>query len=839
MTVLRTQGVESESPLAFAALQRLLWPLRKGVGGLPAPQRAALQAAFGEVEGEGDRFLAFLGTLSLLDEAAGERPILVIADDAHWLDEASANALLFVARRLQAERVALLFAARDSVASAFDAGELPCLTLGGLSGEAAGQLLRRHAPGDVDAAVRDQLVAATGGNPLALGELSEVLSADQLSGRAPLPGQLPLTGGVERAFLDRYRRLPEAAQRFLLLAVVRDAAGRLDAGDDALDVAEQAGLLRVDGDVVTLYHPLVRSAVYRAATSAQRRAVHQALAGALGDDADRRAWHLAAASDRPDDAVAGALDAVAERSTARGGHEAAAAAWSRASELTADPAVRARRLGAGAQAAWHAAQPGRARALADAARPDAADPLLRAGLDRLRARVDWNVGSTLVGHRILLQAARDVAPVDVERARAMTMVASALVTFVGEGAEDMSGQAATLGDARAATSDSARCYARLLAGFVHVRNGHFAEAAAQFRPALADCDPRDDTDLRANLGIAAFHLGDDHVVQDHHTRLLTDARESGALLMIVHALTRRACGDVAAGDWDALAAGAAEALDLADSSGQPSLTRFPHGWLALLAALRDQRAQLAGHLQAIEALPSAGVTGPLVDDLARWARALTAETPAVALHHLEQMATPMTRLAALDRIEAAARAGRAGLARDWSAELDQFGVAVEAGWARAAAAYGRALLSDDTHAPEQFEQAIQHAGTAARRFDRARIHLGYGEYLRRARRRVDARPHLRTALEVFEDLGAARWAARAAHELRASGETARRRDVTTATQLTAQERQVAALVRQGLSNRDAAAQLFLSPRTVDFHLRNVFSKLGLSSRAELAVLQLG
>jgi DNA-binding CsgD family transcriptional regulator len=769
MTVLRTQGVESESPLAFAALQRLLWPLRKGVGRLPAPQRAALQAAFGEVEGEGDRFLAFLGTLSLLADAAEDRPVLVIADDAHWLDEASAAALLFVARRLQAERVALLFAARDGDASGFDAGELPCLTLSGLSGEAADQLLRHHAPGDVDAAVRDQLVAATGGNPLALGELAEVLSGDQLAGRAPLPEQLPLTGGVERAFLDRYRKLPGPAQRFLLVAaaddtarlpVVRDAADRLDAGDDALDAVEQAGLLRVDGDVLTLYHPLVRSAVYRAVTSAQRRAVHRALADALDGDADRRAWHLAAASDRPDDAVADAL-------------------------------------------------------------------------------VDWNVGSPLVGHRILLQAARDVAPVDVERARAMTMLAAAVVTFVGEGAEDMAEQAATLGDVTVATSGSARCYARLLAGFVHIRNGQFAEAAVQFRPVLEDCDPGADTDLRANLGIAAVHLGDEHVIQAHHTRLLTHARESGALVLIVYALTRRAWGDLAAGDWAALAAGAAEALDLAGSSGQPALTRFPHGWLALLAALRDQRAELAGHLQAIAALPSAGVTGPLVDDLARWARALTAQTPTATLHHLEQMTTPMTRLAALDRIEAAVRAERADLARDWLAELNQFGAAVESGWARAVAAYGRALLSDDAHASEQFEQAIRHADSAARRFDRARINLGYGEYLRRARRRVDARAHLRTALEVFEDLGATRWATRAAQELRASGETARRRDVTTATQLTAQERQVAELVRQGLSNRDAAAQLFLSPRTVDFHLRNVFSKLGLSSRAELAALQLG
>jgi AAA ATPase domain len=541
MAVLRTQGVESESPLAFAALQRLLWPLRKGVGKLPAPQRAALQAAFGEAEGEGDRFLVFLGTLSLIADAAEERPVLAIADDAHWLDEASAAALLFVARRLQAERIALLFAARDGDASGFDAGELPYLTLGGLSGEAADQLLRSHAPGDVDAAVRDQLVAATGGNPLALSELTDVLSGDQLSGRVPLPDQLPLTGGVERAFLDRYRRLPEAAQRCLLVvaadatarvSVVRDAASSLDAGDQALDTVEHAGLLRVDGDVLTLYHPLVRSAVYRAATSAQRRAAHSALAGALSGDADRRAWHLAAAADRPNDDVASALDAVAERATARGGHEAAAAAWSRAAELTADPAPRVQRLGAAAHAAWHAAQPARARALADAARPDATDRLLRADLDRLRARVDWNVGSPLVGHRILLQAAREVAPADAGRARAMTMLAAAVVTFVSEGAEDMSEQAATLGNAASAASDSAKCYARLLAGFVHIRNGQFAEAAAQLRPALTHCDPREDTDLRANLGIAAIHLGDDHVVQTHHTRLLTSARESGALVMI-------------------------------------------------------------------------------------------------------------------------------------------------------------------------------------------------------------------------------------------------------------------------------------------------------------------
>ncbi|WP_344051251.1 ATP-binding protein, partial [Streptomyces thermoalcalitolerans] len=316
MRVLRTCGVESESPLAFAALQRLLWPLRAGLDRLPAPQRAALRAALGEAEGAGDRFLAFLGTLSLLADAAEEFPVLAVVDDAHWLDDASAAALLFVARRLQAERVALVFAARDGDARRFDADDLPDVVLGGVTGEAADTLLSAHAGGTVDPAVRDELVAGTGGTLLALAELAGVLTAEQLAGRAPLPAPLPLTGGVERAFLDRCRRLPEPAQRFLLVAatddtgrltVVRDAAARLDAGADALDAVERAGLLRVDGDTVDVHHPLVRSAVYRAATSAQRRAAHRALADVPDLDPDRRAWHLAAATDRPDETVVAEL----------------------------------------------------------------------------------------------------------------------------------------------------------------------------------------------------------------------------------------------------------------------------------------------------------------------------------------------------------------------------------------------------------------------------------------------------------------------------------------------------------------------------------------------------
>jgi DNA-binding CsgD family transcriptional regulator len=853
-TVLRTSGVESESPLAFAALQRLLWPLRGRIGSLPEPQQVALRAVLGEIVGTGDRYLAFLATLSLLAEAAEDGPVVAVVDDAQWLDDASAAALLFAARRLDAEPVALLFAARDGDARRFEAPDLPSLTLAGVSGEDADTLLSAGSNGDtaVDPGVRDQLVAATGGNPLALIELSAALEPGQLAGRAPLPSPLPLTGGVERAFLDRYRRLPEAAQLFVLVAaaddtgrvtVVTDAAERLGAGDLALDAAERSGLLGVEGSVVSLYHPLVRSAVYRAATSAGRRAVHGALAAALQDDPDRRAWHLAAATDRPDDTVVAALDAVAQRAVARGGHEAAAAAWSRAAELATGGEERGRQLHRAASSAWLGAHPARAAALAESAAAQLTDPVLRAQLLTLQGQIAWNTRSLNDGFDLILQAAEVAAPVDPDMARQLAMLAAALAAFGGRSPRDVD-PAALVGPPAPTAAPRTRAAHSLLQGFLAVADSRWGPAVTTFHEAFAltDADPVDDHVLQPNLGIAAWLVDDDARSLRLHEEQLTAARRSGALTMVEHALTRGFHAQLATGAWSRAAAAAAEALPLAASTGHLGMTALPHVELALVAALRGE-ASADDHVEEAAQIRGGhpvGITDGIVVDLIHWTRGVrAAATPATAVHHLGQIGAPwVRRMAAPELFEAAVRHAEPEVAQDWLAEISAFAEGVRAPAALALVLHGRAVLAEGADAEQLFEQSLTaHAGSM-RTPDRARTELAFGEWLRRHRRRIDAREHLRSALTLYEELGATSMAERAAQELRASGETARRRDVSTATHLTAQERQVAALVQQGLSNKDAAARLFVSPRTIDFHLRNVFSKLGVTSRGELGQVEL-
>ncbi|HET7328202.1 MAG TPA: AAA family ATPase [Nocardioidaceae bacterium] len=854
VTVLRTQGIESEAPLAFAALQRLLRPVMRHVDRLPAPQARALRIAFGEEIGEADRFLVFLGVLSLLAEAAEHEPVLAVVDDAHWLDDASAAALLFVARRLELEQVALVFAVRDGDVRTFEAPDLDSLHLTGLRLGDVVALMDEQSGTEVATEVAAQLLASTGGNPLALVELPRLLSADQLAGRSPLPGRLPVTSTLERTFLDRARRLSPDAQRLLLVASADDstrvgtvvsAGAALGVGEDALAEVEASELATVTGGELRMRHPLVRSAIYNAAKSIDRRAAHTALADAMTgpDEADQRAWHLAEAATSPDDEVAAALDDAAHRALRRSGYEAASSAYERAALLTVSDDAQARRLHEAATAAWLAGQPGRAGTLALDGHLRTTEPTLRADLERLRGRTEFHVGSVSTAVRVWTQAARDVARVDPVRAREIAVMASAASTFAAPPDRTDLDPAELSVELDHAAPPRERCVAGLLIGFHHLLKGELSLAIGPSRTAFDAATGLSDPDLVNAIGIASFHLADDETFRHAFTSVLAHARERAAYGLVLFALPRLALADWCAGRLGDAVSHASEARQLASASGQLGLSAMPLAELALYAAFQgDERYDgYVEELDRVIAGHQVGVLGALVDDARRWAlgeRDLAAGQYASALHHLEQMRTPpLIHLAGYARLEAAMRAGRHDLAQAWTHELRAFASAVDWPHARALAAFGAALVAGEDAGPD-WQAALEHHALSGRPVEAARTRLAYGEFLRRRRRRVAAREHLREALSTFEDVGATPWAERARQELRASGETARRRDASTGQGLTPQERQVAKFVASGLSNKDVAAQLFVSPRTVDFHLRNVFAKTGVTSRTELAQLAL-
>jgi DNA-binding CsgD family transcriptional regulator len=853
--VLRTAGVESESPLPFAALHRLLHPVVE-FERLPSPQAAALRVAFGLADGPPvEPFLVGVATLSALTDAAEDSPVLCVVDDAQWLDSASADALLFAARQLAADPVAVVFAARHTAgdADAFRPSGLPVLELGGLDEQAARQLLveddAQLLPGDVT----DRLVRDSGGNPLALLELPTTLTADERRGAAPLPQQLTVTAAVERAFLHRCRRLSAEAQTLLLVAAtddtgrvdtVRAAADRLGVRPGAWQECERSGLLTVTGEVAAVQHPLVRSAVYQAATSLDRRHAHRALADTLrDDDPDRATWHRAAAADGPDRDTADALHQAGLRAEQRGGYVAAAAVFERAAALTVDGPARATRLLAAARNAWASGQAVRARHLAASARKLVGDGLLRADIDRLRARIEVNVGSASDAHRIFVQAARAVAELDPDRALEMATAAALTRTYGGDsGATLTEDVTAHLLTPAASATPRTGCLRLLLAALTASAGNDWARAVAALEPALAAGRQLEDLDVLGNLGNTALNLGDDEATRFFYATLVSGARESGAGMVVIYGLERLAFAQLVAGQWAALRSSVDEALALARSVGQSTLTAAPLAWLTLLAALTgsDDYDHHLGQLETVVATHHLGVLTDPVHDLTRWAkgnRAAAGGDSAGALHHLGAMRLPaLRRMAAVDRLGAAVRAGEPAQALAWVQELAPFAAATSRPWALGAVEFGRALTADPDEAAQAFEGALGHYRRASRPYDRARTQLAYGEFLRRRNRRVDARTHLRSALETFTDLGARPLAGSAGQELRASGETARRREPSTLLQLTPAERTIAQLVSTGLSNKDVAAQTWVSPRTVAFHLRNVFAKAGVSSRGELAQL---
>ncbi|MGN6576656.1 MAG: helix-turn-helix transcriptional regulator [Nocardioides sp.] len=855
-TVLRTQGLEVEAPLAFAALHRLLRPVARLRAGLPEPQARALRVAFGEEEGPPvEPFLVGVATLSILTGAAEENPVLCVVDDAHWLDAATAGALLFCAHRIAADRVALVFAARDGAWGTFDPQGLPELVVTGLEPDASRALLQERLGAATAEDVLERIVAETRGNPLALLELPAELTGDQLRGADPLPSQLHLSSRVEQLFLDRSRRLPPTVQRLLLLVaaddsggsdVLRRAAASLGLGGDDLQAAVESGLLVESGTSLSLRHPLVRSAVYQAATGAQRREVHRAIAEALSGhgDPDREAWHRASAAEGPDPEVAAALELAGARAQRRGGHAAALAAYERAAALCSDHARRTELTVAAARSAWACGRAGQAQALLTKAREAANDPLLLADAARLRGHIEVNLGSASEAHRIFVEAAQAVHPIDADRALDIAVAAAVMRTF---GAD--SGTPLPVTDALVvpAAADSPRtlCLRHMLVAMTEVAEGEWQAASVALDRALELGERVDDRDVLWNLANAALQLGDDQGQQRFYGYALSRAREAGAVTAVVYCLQRLCFGQYLAGDLVGVRNSAEEAISLGLSIGQPAMTAPPIAFLALLAALQDQDDH-DRHLARLEELVASYPLGILTDpvhDLTRWAKAVRASgagDSVGALHQLARFRLPvLARMSAAERIEAAVRAGDVMAARGWTDDLARFGAATGRPWALATVAFGRALTADQGEADALFGESLAHHADAGRPLDAARARLAYGEWLRRSQRRVDARQHQREAVETFQDLRADPLAARANQELRASGETARKRDPSTLVDLTPTELQIARLVSSGLSNKDVAAQCWISPRTVAFHLRNVFAKAGITSRGELARLDLG
>jgi DNA-binding NarL/FixJ family response regulator len=851
--VLRATGVQTESEIAFAALDQIVRPLLGHLDEIPPPQAAALRTALGLGDGaEPPRFLIAVAVLSLLAAGAESEPLLVVIDDAQWLDEASAQALTFAARRLEAEGIAAVFAAREGDEQSFDAPGLPELRLTGLEPAAADILLGQPGGDGLAPEVRDQLVRATGGNPLALLELPRLLSADQLAGREPLSEPLPVSQTIEAAFLERARALPASSQTLLLVAACEDtgdpelllrAADLLAIEVAAFTAAEATGLVRFEADGVRFRHPLVRSALYQGASLPERRAAHATLAEALeGEEyADRRAWHKAAATIGRNDEVAAELERSADRARRRSGYAAAASAFERAADLTADEGLRARRLFGAADAAGLAGRVRHAGTLLDTARSLAPDALLRADIDRLRGSLEFELGELASASKTLLEGADQVAELDKYRALYMLMGAWRAAAWGGELTIEMEVAKRTQLLGGLAGNEFELAWMR---GIGKVLDGDVVGGMASLREAL---DAVDDVGDPRQLSIAAevaIYLADLPLGRAFAARTIAAGRAMGAIAGLAYGLTLLGSLEVRDGLFTSGIANASEGLRLARETGQlfavsTALTAIANAEAyrgnedACREAVAEAFEMASAHgLGVLQARPGSWALAELDLTMGRFAEALArfeglAETPPGT----GQLIT--LTLATPDLVEAAARAGRPDAAVEPLASYTEWVEAADSSTGLALAARCRGLLAEGAEAEEHFEQALHLHAAEPRSFPAARTALVYGEALRRARRRRDARDQLRAALEVFEQIGAAPWAERARNELRASGESARRREPSTLDQLTRQELQIARFVAEGLTNRQVAEQLFLSPRTIDFHLRNVFRKLNIASRSEL------
>ncbi len=850
MTVVRAAGVESEMELAFASLHQLCAPLLDRLPRLPTPQRQALEVVFGmSPGGPPDRFLVGLAVLSLVSEVAEQRPLLCVVDDAQWLDQASALTLAFVARRLLAEPVGIVFAAREP---GDELQHLSELEVHGLRNGDARALLGSAMRFMLDEPVRDRVIAETRGNPLALLELPRGLTATQLAGGFGVPATQAVSGRIEQSFVRRLKALPEDARLLLLVAAAEPvgdallllrACERLGIAVDAIDSATD-GLLAV-GERVTFRHPLVRSAVYRSAGVEERRAAHLALAEATDRDVDpdRRAWHLAAATAGPDEDVALELERSAGGAQARGGLAAAAAFLHRAVALTGDPTRRADRALAAAEASLGAGTFDVARGLLAAAEVGPLDELQRARLDLLRAEAAYSESRGSEAPALLLRAAKALEPLDPQLARETYLDAWSSALFAGRFATSASMHEVSR-EARAARrpAERQRPSDLLLDGFATAFTDGRSPAAPlldQAATSFAGSDVSIEEVLRWGwlATAAAVMVWDYDTCLAVATRGVELAREAGALTVLAVSVNVMAQAVVLGGDFGRAAVLVAEADGVTDATG----TRVaPYGAL-VLAGLQGGATEAPGLIDATIEECTAGGQGTAVQ-YAHWARSVLlnglgryAEAMAAAQDASDD--TPelfVSVWAAIELLEAATRSDEPELACAAHERIAAATAVAPTDWALGIRARSRALLSEGETAERLYREGIERLGRTRLRPELARAHLLYGEWLRRSNRRVDARVQLRSAYDQLTEIGMEAFAERARRELLATGETVRKRTAETRDDLTAQEGQIARLARDGLSNPEIGARLFLSPRTVEWHLRKVFSKLGIHSRRELA-----
>ena len=857
-TLLSARGIESEVAVPFAGLSELLSGEMDRLERLPGPQAAALRGALALSEGAPvDRFTVGAAVLTLLASAAERGPVLAMVDDAQWIDTPSAEALVFAGRRLRTEGVALLFATRGDGRVDVSRNGMPELRVGGLDPGAAWSLLATASARPIAPGVAAEIIQRTGGNPLALLEAPTLLSEAQLSGAEPLEQPLPAGTILERAFLARISALSESARRALLLAAasdsedvqpVVDALAGLGIEARVLDAAERSGAVALASDQIVFSHPLLRSAVYHGASGPDRRAAHLALAGAVVGE--RRAWHLAAATIGCDETVAEALESAGEEAHRRGAPGAAARALERAARLTPDGESRARRLVSGAHDAYLAGRPRDGMEMLDRALTSTRDAARRAELQHLRGRILVMQGQGELGYELLVAEAERVRELD--PARAVQMLAEAALDCLTSGRIAKGAATARAGCAvaeRVGPGAETAVVAMLATGLILGGDGPAARPLLRtILPVLSQLDP---LSAAGFLVVAAAHcfiwLEEHATAEELLDRLIGAARAASAPGALPWALVMRSELSFRTGRWTDARADAAEAGELADELGQAPVMIYALDCLARIEAARGERASCRSHGERALAIVEAtglrpgrtyvqATLGFLELGLGRVEEAIRQLEPVGAMAEEHGLREPGVIPWAADLIEAYVRAGQVASAANVLRTYEGRARRVERTSALAAAARCRGLLASDSAFASNFETALTLHAMLPDPFERARTKMCYGERLRRAGRRKEARAKLRSAIDSFDRLDAKPWADRARAELAATGERLRPRERSATEELTPQELQVARIVATGASNREAAAALFVSPKTIEFHLGHIYSKLGLRSRTQLSAM---